>query len=370
MNPYIEKSKGLGFSFELHAVRGIAAVLVLLVHIQDKILEAFPNIELPPYFNGSAGVVYFFVLSGLVVGMSLSKSWGKEHFILSYTLRRFFRIMPLMIVMTTIGGIYLLTLNSSMPYSLYRREYGDFSILKMISGYVGYSMKANPPSWSIYVELIASVLIPLLIFCGNKKTWFVASFIFFLLLPLLHLDTQHQWHTRMITFYSGLTILLWGGYLCEKLRKLSNGLFWSLVLIIFMAGYLPRIVLHIDFYGNPWVVYWETFFVSIMVAVIFYMPERFSLLLKKVFQFCGDVSYGLYLTHVILINALFNVLALTVGINGISIVAFILLSIGLSFPLAVLVYKFIELPGIELGKKVSLRVLGQARRFKTKLQEK
>ncbi|GEM_PF-1765352 len=365
-NPYLKESKGKKFSPELHAVRGIAAVFVLFIHIQDKIQEAFPDMHISTLINGSIGVVYFFVLSGLVVGMSLSRSWGNQGFLEEFAVKRFFRIMPLMFVMTTIGGLYVIFVNPHMPFSLYRREFGDFSIVKMISGYIGYSAKSNPLSWSIFVELVASLFIPLMIFCGNKKSWIAISFIFFLLLPLIHLDTQHQWHMRITTFYTGLTILLWGEWFCSKLRKLEAYGFWSVIAIIFLCTYLPRLVLNINFYGNPWIVYWETLFVSLIVAIIFYMPEKFAYLAKKLFQFLGDISYGLYLTHMIFINALFNIIALTVGINSESIWAFIIISVVCSFPIALLVYKVIELPGIALGKKAWPDILRQINFLKAK----
>lgn len=73
MNLFVDEARQHNFSYPLHALRGAAAVIVLLSHIHMRIKEAYGDWALPPIFNGSGAVIFFFVLSGLVVGTALAK---------------------------------------------------------------------------------------------------------------------------------------------------------------------------------------------------------------------------------------------------------------------------------------------------------
>src|SRR5690606_27778735 len=113
-----------------------------------------------------------------------------------------------------------------MKYPLLPEEYGDFSLLKFLASYVGYSLKPNPPIWSIFVELIASLLIPLMILSGNKIRNMILAALMCVGLSLIPIEFQHHWNFYMISFYLGLTVLVWGKWLANYLRRLSLVTFW------------------------------------------------------------------------------------------------------------------------------------------------
>ncbi|MDD3019925.1 MAG: acyltransferase [Alphaproteobacteria bacterium] len=351
MNIFIQESQNGRFSKELHALRGIAALVVFFVHLQDRALDAFPDLWFPSIFNGAAAVVFFFVLSGLVVGMSLAKTWGRDHFLVEYGIRRLFRIMPLMVVMTTIGGLYLLFVNPNIPFPLYNKEWGDFSISKWIAGYIGYSMKANPPSWSIFVELVGSLLIPLMILSGRSARSVVVTLIGLTLLIFVDFDSQHRWHFYMISFYAGLSVLYWGRPLANYVTQMKQQFFWGLVLLLAVGFYLMRFLMDGDMYGNPWMSLWETLMVTPLVAIIYYVPDRFSHLGKQIFQFFGDISFSLYLTHFVLMTATYNIMILTFGASLPVLLVYIVAIIPTAFFLAKLSYKYLEQPFISMGKE-------------------
>lgn len=202
MNLFTEAAKQQGFSLPLHALRGIAAVLVLLSHVQSRINEAFPNLKTFPFFNGSGAVTFFFILSGLVVGASLAKNGVSCSSVSLYLYRRFFRIMPLVIVTVTIGGLYLLFIDPYLNYPQNPTEYDDFTLLKWLAGYIGYSLKANPPTWSIFIEIIGSLLIPIMLLTGSSLRNILLGFAFFVLLSLAPLESKHYWHIYMVSFFS------------------------------------------------------------------------------------------------------------------------------------------------------------------------
>lgn len=351
MNIFTEEAKRQKFSVPLHALRGVAAVIVLLVHLQGKVYEAFPEFTLPPLFNGSAAVTFFFVLSGLVVGASLAKSGISSATVSLYFHRRFFRIMPLMFVTVTFGGLYLLFIEPYLQYTLNPKEYGDFTLAKFAAGYVGYSLKANPPIWSIFVELIGSLLIPLMLLSGTKLRNVLLVFAALIALSLLPIQTKHYWHFYMISFYVGLTVLIWGKWLAGFTAKLPTGIFWLIVFALVASFYLARPLTGAG-YGDLWIVYWETLSVAPLVGIIYYLPERFSLLNAPVFKFLGDVSYSLYLTHSIILIILLNVVTSLMDNGGLAVLVYCLSAIVCSFIVAQISYHTIEMGGTRLGERL------------------
>ena len=361
MNLFFDAARKQGFSIPLHALRGLAAVIVLLVHLQGRVADAFPDFTFPPIFNGSAAVTFFFVLSGLVVGSSLAKHKLTKDSIAIYAHRRFFRIMPLMFITVSCGGLYLLFIDPHLSHSLNPKEYGDFTPLKFIAGYIGYSLKANPPIWSIFVELIGSVLIPVMLLSGTSLRNILLALGACVALSLIPLDFKHHWNFYIISFYLGLSILLWGKWLAVRVEKLPSTLFWCLIAILTLGFYLARPLTGAGF-GDLWIVYWETLYIAPLVAIIYYSPEKFSLLNAPVFRFLGDISYSLYLVHTILIVALLNGVTFLLGNSGFAALVYCFSALVCSFSLAYISYNHIELGGVALGESLRNKFLSRAKR--------
>lgn len=349
MNLYTQEASRQGFSAPLHALRGLAAIVVLFNHMHDRIEEAFPSFTTVAHiFNSSAAVVFFYVLSGLVVGASLAKVGVTYSSTAIYLQRRLFRIMPLMFVTVTIGGLYLLYVDPYMKYSLIPKAYGDFSLVKFVASYVGYSLKPNPPIWSIFVELVASLLIPLLILCGKSILGIVLTIVGCVILSLIPIEFQHHWNFYMISFCLGLTVLVWGRWFAARMAALPNSVFWGILALLFIAFYITRRITHAGF-GDLWIVYWETLCVTPLVAMIYYMPERFSWLSGKMFKFLGDVSFSLYLTHFLLLVVLLNAITAVFGSSVFAAVLYCAACVVLSVAIALISYRHIELKGMHLG---------------------
>lgn len=349
MNLFTEAARQQGFSMPLHALRGIAAIIVLLSHIQNRVNEGFPEFKYITLFNGSAAVIFFFVLSGLVVGAALAKNGLSFPSVSTYFHRRFFRIMPLMFVTVTLGGCYLFFIDPYLRYQQNPEAYGDLTPLKLLAGYVGYSLKANPPTWSIFVELIGSLLIPLMLLSGNKVRNILLTLAACIALSFVPIDFRHFWHYFMISFFLGLSVLLWGKWLAGIAARLPLGIFWLLIFTLASSFYLPRLISHPS-YETPWIIYWETLSIVPVIGIIYYLPERFSLLTAPIFKFFGDVSYSLYLTHSILLIILLNAVTSLMGHTGLAAFVYCFSAISCSFFVAQISYRTIELGGVRLGE--------------------
>lgn len=351
MNYFIQAARQQGFSVPLHALRGVAAVIVLLGHLYGRAAEAFPAVQFMPLFNGSAAVTFFFVLSGLVVGASLAKNGLSQASVSLYFHRRFFRIMPLMFCTVTVGGLYLLFIDPYLRYSLNPKEFGEFSLLKFVAGYVGYSLKANPPIWSIYVEIIASLLIPLMLLFGNKASHIALALTACILISLIPLNFKHHWNFYIFSFYAGLSVLLWGRWLKDLFMSFAAPIFWVLLTILVAGFYLARPLTSAG-YGDLWIVYWETLCIAPVIGVIYYAPERFAFLQARLFRYLGDVSYSLYLTHSILLVVLLNLVIGFMGTTSMAVVVYCALAICSCFLVAQISYRTIEMGGIRLGERL------------------
>jgi len=342
------------FSLSLHAMRGIASLIVLLLHVQNGVTENLLGGLYTNPFNGMTAVTFFFALSGLVLGISIAKRDINFENYVEYGIRRFFRIMPLLAFTVTIGGAYVYFISPYMRFH-FPNDGKEFTVLKWISGYVGYSMKPNPPIWSMHIEIVASILLPFMILSGRSLRAVVLTGLGFLVFACLPLGLHNYWNFFMIDFFMGASILLWGPKLKAFLSRLDAKKFWMVVGATFAVFYLPRVLLQYDYAANFFHLF-EAMFIVLFIAIVFYCPEKFTVLTKKSFQFLGDISYSLYLTHAILLILLANAFAeisFLMDHRAVFAVIYTIVAIPLSLYLASLTYKYVELPGMAAGKRMA-----------------
>lgn len=74
----------------LQVLRGIAALLVVLLHFQDILLDEWPRVA-EFFAHGYIGVDIFFLISGFVIYVSTEN--GHDRDVISFLTRRFFRVV-------------------------------------------------------------------------------------------------------------------------------------------------------------------------------------------------------------------------------------------------------------------------------------
>jgi peptidoglycan/LPS O-acetylase OafA/YrhL len=155
---------------ELSSIRGIAAIVVLLDHsfnVIEKVSESASLILTIAVssLNGSAAVQLFFVLSGLVLSLSLEKRRGTAvQWTLAFYTRRAFRIFPALWVSLVVALLFLpIERNACAPVcnTLFGEEFQEhFSFWKIALSFAGLFTHLNSPMWSLRVELLYSLLFP------------------------------------------------------------------------------------------------------------------------------------------------------------------------------------------------------------------
>lgn len=126
----------------LEAVRGVAAAIVVLQHLVASTWHPYGDWSETYFDLGRVGVVAFFLVSGYVIPLSLSKQSTR-----TFLVRRFFRLYP---VYWLALGAYLLLANSGTidPFS----PVTLVANVLMVQGLLGM-VSLLPVAWTLSIEL-------------------------------------------------------------------------------------------------------------------------------------------------------------------------------------------------------------------------
>ncbi|MCW2390187.1 peptidoglycan/LPS O-acetylase OafA/YrhL [Sphingobium sp. B11D3B] len=298
------------------ALRGIAALLVVLYHLQFGADFRFSWEQSTPFFTkGYLWVDLFFILSGFVIAYSTQAEtrhtfpWPE---VKRFWRARFARIYPLhLFCLLLMAGIQTSILTLS---SMAGKDYGDpdlwrgDSLLNFVeqlfllnawglTGRIGW----NIPSWSISAEAFAYLLFPALaLFLARGGKYCVAAllagsaaFYAYVALTSGNLDiVKGLAIARCLAGFSLGMILYWQRSAFDHLSSGTLGLLQLIGLALISA---PLIAGLNDVIAIP------GFF--LLVAATW--PDRGALprlLARPFFQWLGEISYSIYLTHVVLLG--------------------------------------------------------------------
>ena len=168
-------SESPGFLARVESLRGLAALMVAICHSQLILIvnghedlwclnlrqtEGFQAIStkfLLMMFNGSAAVSLFFVISGLVLGLSLDRH-VHEFFrsSASFILRRAFRIYPALIFSLLFVGIWLPVMYPAQNYVgaslMFQPLYRVPQAAEFFANLLFMSNQMNPVIWTWKIE--------------------------------------------------------------------------------------------------------------------------------------------------------------------------------------------------------------------------
>ncbi len=255
---------------ELTSLRGLAALWVFIYHIPIYVGFPFPA-NFPLVSAGYLGVPIFFILSISLLLGSLDNNASLKH----YFTRRIKRTWPMYFMSVMIVGLYY---SRSLAWLL---EQTTFSGAFYDAPGIHYIF------WSLQVEELA-----------------------YLFFPLIHRLSSSGKLATGISLY-GLGILAF--YLVFKTGSLAY--FWWLPIALSSYGigiivYLKKIPSMCVLLIAPALFFWNNTLVesaSFLVAPGFgYLIQQsggIKILKSKSLVWVGDVSYGLYLVHAILLSA-------------------------------------------------------------------
>lgn len=310
----------------LTALRGIAAVLVVLFHFDIFIARLLPDDLTPAFAKLYLMVDLFFVLSGFIMchvyGRKFADGWCRQTFG-QFILARFARIYPLhLFSLLLVVGLWALMSVTDSFNRMFEVTY-DISALPsqlLLLQAVGFHNEAtwNSPSWSISTEWIVYFTFPFLAVLlargGRAMPWLLllASATGYLAImyyfqpafwatrwELLGIPEQYPYPTGIIDVLTGSAILrcLCGfmlGMLGYRVYRCSLADTWL------TKPYLPWLLILL--LATGWHKAWlpdplAVLICAVLIVHLAKMPANNSGLNRTGWQWLGNISYSLYLLH-------------------------------------------------------------------------
>lgn len=341
----------------LTALRAGFAFLVFchhLIFIPDK-PEVFDWIYAHFFWEGFTGVSFFFILSGFVLTYNYERAFIKSELrARKFYVARFGRIYPL----------YFLTLLISILLGIMEHNPGEQQLwglkltthILMLQSFVpdpSFYFAFNLPAWSLSCEMFFYLLFPVSIYTLNRlirKNGRMALLAFapFFLMPLISLFLADTYRHALIYInpvirFSDFLLGIFLYQIFKKLRKLSFHVAptWfeigALLLILLFYLFHGKVPLYLRFSVYYWIP------MSVMLLVLALERGFFSRLLTwQPLLFLGEISFGFYLFHHLVIRGLLLLR------NGVDILidpwAFSIIALLISLVLAAMSYRYFEKP--------------------------
>lgn len=326
---------------ELDALRGLAALTVLLYHLRPEKL-----------FFGWAAVDVFFVLSGYLITSILLRHQDSPRFWAAFYIRRGLRIWP--VYYLTLVGLVALNPWLREPLPLDALPY----YLTFTQNFWRYTGAEGPPfiphfehTWTLAIEEQFYMLWPLLLGLAGRKRLVPLSLA---LIGLAFVARAAGWHWWLLaTRCDGFA---WGGLLAVAFPAGSttpgnarSARWWAWL----GAGTLAVLALGCVWYGRPFLSpphgpYWPA---ATILGVEIVACGLVALVLARAggpglawlrlrpLVYLGQISYGLYMYHILVF---WGIDALLKGVAPPLLIAAI--ELALSVAVASLSWRFIERP--------------------------
>ena len=347
-------------------LRGLSILLVLLNHIgirirlTDGVLAGvFPKQALTDLtFNGSEGVIIFFVISGFLIATNSMQRWGSLGTIdvRAFYVRRASRIVPcllaLVVILSALDLAHIPDYVIRPPQSLTHAVASAFGLyLNWYEGHTGYLPATWDVLWSLSIEEVFYLGFPLVCLL-LRRDWILAPVLALLALSqapaLKSIVGNPIWREKaylpgMAAIAAGVLAAIVAQHLVLKKR-------WPrIALIVFGAC---GVFADLGFEDNlfHWIGFWVLFLLTISAACLalgFHLQARavpaWSLRGTGWLQSFGRLSYEIYLTHMFVVLAVVRIFKM--GHGGIRWgFVWYLPAIGLAWVLGWLVAKYFSGP--------------------------
>jgi peptidoglycan/LPS O-acetylase OafA/YrhL len=363
--------------YSLTWLRALAAFFVVISHSAITLAAQYSPTDLPITFTlplgslGTFSVSLFFALSGCTLTLSnQNNSFNTILDFLKFYIKRFFRIWPTFAFSMLVYLIFIEFFKETylgdnhLWIAQITNEYTALNVIQYLSltfNITGPSDLFAAPYWSLPVEFQYYLLLPFaLLLMSNRERCFLIPMIFGGVLYMLYSKNippidRKEVFMLAYTFFGG--VLLAKAYLSFTFRLpvvIATSLFVIVILLVELVAakiiIIPKDILFLSDTKN----YFSTLAVICLSLVIFSkpitLPNKLSLFLTEY----GDISYSIYLFHMLFVcmSAIILTRLDTIQASYKFIIVF-LLPLILSFYFSRFTYKYIETPSINLGRRLS-----------------
>lgn len=355
-------------------LRGFAAYSVIMLHvIAHTNWVAYPQTGPLSWFrSGSLGVDLFFVISGFVVyysALDIFEKTGYRAFLVSFSLRRFFRLYPLY-ALTLVASIYMSQRYLIDAPNLWAHILTHLTFIHSFN--TDWFSSINGVNWSIAIEVHFYILIALLIAQLRNSNGFI------LLLMALFIGWMWRWASWQIIPDNGDELYLYrlfvlstqlpgrldqfaiGMVIAQLVRSAPFASWRETRWMLPLSAALTTLTVYLFVF--PQVNFWPSgqiafIFGRTLTALAFgaavfaacQMQSPRFLRLSRPLRYCGTISYGLYLWHLP-----FIVMLKSSGLSPLEVAALTLAATTLT---AATSWHLFERPLIRAGRRLELKLL-------------
>jgi peptidoglycan/LPS O-acetylase OafA/YrhL len=325
----------LGHVPELDSVRGIACLLVIILHV---VVGAIPlpagsffeaaRLHIQPFMSG--GVDLFFILSGFLISGALMDSRNEHGYFKAFWTRRIARIFPVFFMLITASLIlrliyetHPLRVLASLVYSSLPEGY--YFIFSQNIAALAYHNPGNSilgVTWSLAIEEQFYLFFPFVVFFLRRRSVLLAAFAVVIATPFIRalVVSQLGWQAGYLATFTRMDALMLGVALACIVRSaaafriaarwqrplncvavilltLQLGGFWNYVAEHYALAFLDHGYLYLVLIACQFPL------LNIAMAILFmniFTRESGAfrpLLRSKLLASVGLISYGLYMYH-------------------------------------------------------------------------
>lgn len=284
---------------KLNTLRAIAALIVLVSHYSNS-TQLFAGVL--GHGAGQLGVMLFFMLSGFLMAYLYLEKDCIPHHIHSFIFARIARVLPLFVFLVTASYIA-----SQLGFNALYQIPDYQALLAHLSFMFGTSVL-----WTIPTEIQFYLLFILFWWLYAKSVIYFYSTILIIFLAVAYLGFPRYSGTIFgfpydLSLLRALPFFLSGTLLGILYRHWSPPIAWQqpwfvLALCVIPLLY-PQIFSRLTGYEHQ---LWQDINIGIAMSLIFFIiifftSETHALLANKIGDFLGEISYSLYLLHILVL---------------------------------------------------------------------
>lgn len=312
----------------LNALRFFAAYFVVLHHAEQiRFKYGLFNLNAYTFFNnGGIAVIFFFVLSGFLISYLLLKEqhFTKKISVKNFYIKRVLRIWPLYYLLVFIGLVAIPFLIQKIGYD-YEMPYRFKDVILYFVLFCPFSVNMLfghhllEPLWSIGVEEIFYLIwAPVFKFLKKHILFILFGIILLKLListTLYYLDINNVFsQTINVLKFEAMAIGRLGAYyIFNRKKEIDESMFFSkpvqIVFIIYLLLRLTCVQFLTDntlffriLYETPILSSYLLMFSFIWLIINISLNKNSVIKLEnKTLNYFGEISYGIYMYHMIII---------------------------------------------------------------------